>query len=148
MKRGLKKKLEDLIGPTVVEFDIHDLIQVIIGASIIAVPIAFTQETWAFGEVLPLLNIFIIMGLTIFFISIFTYFHYHKEHLHSNPKYHIFELVKRVAVTYVFSFIMVSLLLSLLQINSWGTDALLSFKRAVVVTFPSAMGAAISDTIK
>ena len=148
MKRGLKKKLENLIGPTVVEFDIHDLIQVIIGASIIAVPIAFTQENWNFGEVLPLLNIFIIMGLTIFFIAIFTYFHYHKEHLNSNPKYHLFELTKRVAVTYVFSFIMVSLLLSLLQINSWGTDALLSFKRVVVMTFPSAMGAVISDTIK
>ena len=148
MKRGTRKSWEEIIGPNVVEFDLHDLIQIIIGASILAVPIGFTQEAWTFGEVLPLLNIFIIMGLTIFFIAIFTYFHYHKEHLRANPKYHLFELTKRVLVTYIFSFIVVSVLLSLIQVISWSGDTLLAFKRVVVITFPSAMGAAISDTIK
>lgn len=149
MKREAGGKfLEGIIGPKAVEFDLHDLIQIIIGASILAVPIGFTQETWKFGEVLPLLNIFIIMGLTLFFIAIFTYFHYHKEHLRANPKYHLIELTKRVFVTYVLSFIVVAIFLSVIQIISWRTDLLLSFKRVVVITFPSAMGATISDKIK
>lgn len=148
MKRGVKKRLENIIGPTIVEFDLHDVIQIIIGASILAVPIGFTQETWKFGEILPLLNILVMMGLTLVFLAIFTYFHYHKEHMTANPKYHLFGLGKRVLVTYAFSFIIVSLLLSLIQVISWSGDALLAFKRVVVITFPSAMGAAVSDTIK
>ncbi|HKZ34095.1 MAG TPA: DUF2391 family protein [Candidatus Nanoarchaeia archaeon] len=148
MKRGVKERLKKLIGPTVVEFDLHDLIQVIIGASIIAVPTGFQEEAWNIGGTIPLFNTFIIMIMTLFFISIFTYFHYHKEHLNANPKYHLLELTKRVVITYVFSFIVVAIFLSVIQITSWGADALISFKRVAVLTFPASIGAAVSDTIK
>lgn len=149
MKREAKNKfLARVVGPTVVEFDIHDLIQIIIGASIIAVPIIFSQQSWNFVDVLPLLNTFIVLGLTVFFIAIFTYFHYHKENLRANPRYHIGKLIKRVVGTYVLSFIIVAIILSVIQVISLNAELISSFKRIVVITFPSAMGAAISDKIK
>ena len=146
-KRGVEK-LKRLIGPTVAQFDLHDLIQVIIGAGVVAVPTGFQAEAWRIGEVIPLLNTFILMIMTFFFLSIFTYFRYHKEHLSANPKYHILELTKRVVITYVFSFIVVSIFLSVIQVNSWSLEALISFKRVVLLTFPAAIGAAVSDTIR
>lgn len=148
MKRGGENNIKKIVEPIKVNFDLHDLLQVIIGASILAVPVGFTEETWGLGETLPLFNIFLLMGLTLFFIAIFTFLHYHKEHMNANPKYHIFELLKRVFVTYIMSFIIVALLLWIIQVTPWASDSLLAFKRIVVVTFPSALGGAISDTIK
>ena len=140
--------IESIIRPIEVEFNFHDFLQVIIGAAILAVPVGFTEETWGLGLTLPLSNIFMLMGLTLFFIAVFTFFHYHKEHVHANPRYHLFELTKRVLVTYIASFAMVSVLLNIIQVTPWATDSLLAFKRVAIVTFPSALGAAISDTIK
>jgi len=140
--------IKKIITPVKINFDFHDFMQVIIGAGILAVPVGFTEETWGLGQTLPLLNIFILMALTLFFIAIFTFFHYHREHIHANPKYHIFELTKRVVVTYLASFVMVAILLHVIQVTPWGTDSLLAFKRVVIIAFPSALGGAISDTIR
>ncbi|MEX2017615.1 MAG: DUF2391 family protein [Candidatus Pacearchaeota archaeon] len=140
-----KKESESVIS---IDFDVHDLFQVIIGATILAVPLGFTQETWDLGANLPLLNIIILMTITLFFISIFTYFHYHRHHIKEDPQHHISRMIKRVFITYVFSFIIVAALLTTIQIAPWTTDSLLAFKRVAIVTLPSALGATISDTIK
>ncbi len=139
---------KEAIIPVNIDFDIHDLFQVIIGATILAVPIGLTQETWDLGSSLPLLNIFVLMAITLFFISIFTYFHYHRYHIKENPSHHISRMIKRVFITYIFSFAVVSILLTVIQVTPWTTDSLLAFKRAAIVTLPSALGATISDTIK
>lgn len=144
----MKKKSKEALSPIKTSFDFHDLLQVIIGASVLAVPVGFTEETWVLGEILPLLNILILIVLTLFFIGIFTFFHYHKEHMHSNPRRHLSELSKRVLVTYLLSFVIVSILLGIIQVTPWVLDPIVAFKRVAIVTFPSAIGATISDTIK
>ncbi len=152
-KRKPKKKseLEKIIPPFTpikIKFGIRDFLQILIGASVLAVPVGFTEETWKLGETLPLTNILFLMLLTIFFISIFTYSHYHRKYIHTNTKHHVIEMTKRVLVTYIFSFIAVSILLGIIQVTPWQTNTMLAFKRVVIVTFPSALAATISDTIK
>ncbi len=149
MKKMVKMEgMKKVINPINIDFNIHDLFQVIIGASILAVPVGFTQEVWSLGESLPLLNIFLLMIVTLFFISIFTYFHYHRQYINANPMNHLSKLTKRVLVTYIFSFIVVAILLEIIQVTAWSVDTLLAFKRVVIVALPSALGAVISDTIK
>lgn len=135
-----------LIDPIRVNFNFHDFLQVIVGAFVLAVPIGFTQEVWDLGGTLPILNIIVIMFLTLFFITVFTYYHYHRNTMTKNPK-QIHEMVKRVVATYIMSFVVVSVFLWSIDVTPWTTDAVLAFKRVVITTFPSAIGAAISDRI-
>ena len=91
-------------------FFIHDLVQVIIGATILAIPVGFTQEVWEFSIDLPIINIVGIFIVSVIFISIFTYYHYHNISVKKNWKL----FIKRVSLTYVFSFITVCILLILI----------------------------------
>ena len=129
-------------------FNIQDILQIIVGAFVLAIPVGFTQEVWDLGKRLPTFNIVIIMLLTLFFIGIFTYYHYHREHINRNPRYHITELIKRVATTYVISFVIVALLMWVMQVTSWTTDPSYAFNIVALITFPAAIGAAISDRIR
>ena len=63
-------------------------------------------------------------------------------------KQHKLEFFKRVLATYIFSFVIVAVILALIQQTPWNTNAALAFKRVVIVTFPSSMSAAIADMIK
>ena len=138
------KIIQKIINPVMLEFYPRDVVQVLIGSSILAVPVAFTEETWKLGEILPLLNVILIMLLSLLFISMFVYYNYYRNKL----KEHWDEFLKRVISTYVFSFIVANLILFLIGQAPWSINALLAFKRAVLVSFPASMSAAIADTVK
>jgi|SRR3990167_2925568 len=152
-KREAKQSLEGIIpiGNSSIsvrtDFQFKDFLQIVVGASILAVPIGFTKEAWELGKSLPSVNVIILVALTLCFIALFTYAHYHREHIHSNPRYHLLELTKRVFATYLVSFLLVALLLSLIKVAPWETNALIAYKMTAIVTFPSSLGAAISDTL-
>jgi len=136
--------LHKIISPLMVEFHPKDVLQVVIGASILAVPVGFTEETWNLGKTLPLKNVVGLLLLSLLFISAFVYHNYYKNIL----KDHLGEFVKRVCSTYLISFIVVALLLTLIQRTPWNTDWIIAFKRVVIVTFPASMSAAVADVIK
>jgi len=136
--------LHKIISPLMVEFHPKDVLQVVIGASILAVPVGFTEETWNLGKTLPLKNVVGLLLLSLLFISVFVYHNYYKNRL----KDHLGEFIKRVCSTYFISFIVVALLLTLIQRTPWNTDWIIAFKRVVIVTFPASMSAAVADVIK
>lgn len=125
-------------------FFLHDLVQVIIGATILAVPVGFTEEVWNLSAVLPAVNIIGILAISIIFVSIFTYYHYH--HISVEKYWKVF--IKRVSLTYAFSFITVCILLILIGKASLSSEIIISLKRAVIVSLPASMSASIADTIK
>ena len=127
-----------------VEFHPKDVLQVVIRASILAVPVGLTEETWNLGKTLPLKNVVGLLLLSLLFISMFVYHNYYKNRL----KDHLGEFIKRVCSTYFISFIVVALLLTLIQRTPWNTDWIIAFKRIVIVTFPASMSAAVADVIK
>ena len=86
--------------------------------------------------------------LTLIFISTFVYSHYHRGRIKSNPKHHLKHFSNRVLFTYIFSFAIVALLLSVIKVAPWTTDFVLAFKRTIIVAFPCSMGAAIADVLK
>lgn len=138
------KAIHYTITPLMVEFKPRDLMQVIVGASILAVPVALTEETWNLGESLPLKNVLLLSTISIVFIGAFVYFNFYRYML----KGHIVEYIKRVASIYLFSLLIVGLILTIIQKCPWGIDNILAFKRIFIVAFPSSMSAAVSDTIK
>jgi uncharacterized membrane protein len=136
--------LHKIISPLMIEFYPRDVFQVIVGASILAVPVGFTEETWQLGGSLPLANILGLLFLSILFISLFVYHNYYRRRFGTHKK----EFFKRVISTYFFSFLIVALILTLIQRAPWNLDWVLALKRVIVVSFPAAMSAAVADTIK
>jgi len=138
------KVLSYALKPLMVEFRLRDLMQVIVGASILAVPVAMTEETWVLGAELPMQNVLMLSGLSLLFIAGFVYYNFYRF----NFKGHRFEYIKRVAAIYLFSMLVVGLLLTIIQKCPWGVDNLLAVKRILIVAFPASMAAAVSDTLK
>ncbi len=138
------KVLHKIMNPLMVEFHPKDVLQVMVGAAILAIPVGFTEETWKLGESLPLSNVLGFLLLSLLFISAFVYYSYYRGKLKEHHK----QFIKRVFSTYAISFIVVGLLLTMIQRAPWATDFTLAFKRVVIVTFPSTMSAAVADTIK
>jgi len=141
-KRKRENLLQEIVQPVIPKFKLKDILQVIIGATILAIPVGFTEETWRLGETLPTLNVSIIVLISLAFISMFTYYHYHN---HSRGYWG--EFTKRVLSTYVLSFLVVATLLTLIQKAPWSVEPLVAFNRAVLVTLPSSMSAVIADTL-
>lgn len=138
------KVISYALKPFMVEFKLRDLMQVIVGASILAVPVAFTEETWVLGDKLPLENVLLLSSLSLLFISGFVYFNFYRYNFKGN----ILEYFKRVVSIYVFSLLVVGMILTIIQKCPWQTDYLLALKRVLIVAFPASMSAAVSDTLK
>ena len=145
-KSGGKKIIfGNLVDPFFHEFHLKDVLQVIIGASILAIPVGFTKEVWELGETLQIINIFGFVILSLLFISLFTYYHYHRE---QGLKKHHKHFTRRVVLTYVLAFFVVGIILTLIQKAPWQTDWVLAFKRIALVTFPASLSGTLADAIK
>ena len=142
----VKSRLKvNFVEPLFHEFHLKDILQIMIGAAILAIPVGFTEETWRLGEVLPLSHIIGFIILSLSFTGAFVYYHYHRHHC---LKAHHMEFIKRVVSTYLLSFLVVAVLMTLIQKAPWSTNWLLAFKRVVLVTFPASMSGTIADVIK
>jgi len=130
--------------PMHVEFQIRDVMQVIIGASILAVPVGFTEETWKLGSYLPWSNVLGLLALSISFVAFFVYYDSYRYHL----KHYVPDYITRVLFTYIFVFLVVSAILTIIRVAPWQTDLMLAVKRVIIVSFPASMSAAITDTLK
>jgi uncharacterized membrane protein len=135
--------MDKIIYP--LKLELRDIVTQIIGASILAIPVGFTEETWKIGESIPSLNALAFVILSLAFISIFIYYNYYKHYKIKN-KYK--ELIKRTISTYLVSILIVAIILSLIGVAPWNSDFAIAFKRTIIVAFPASMSAAIADIIK
>ncbi len=133
-----------LVEPIMVLFRSHDVVQVVVGASLLAIPMAYTEETWRLGEQLALRNVFFLAAMSIVFIALFVYYNFYGEHIRT----HSLEFVKRTFSIYLISLIVVGLFLTIIEQAPWMTDWLLALKRTIIVAVPASMSASVADMIK
>ena len=138
------KVVHRVVKPLMVEVRKRDIVQILVGASILAIPVGFTEETWNLGQRLPLRNVLLLAGISISFIALFVYMNFYRFYLHD----HVFHYVKRVIAIYVLSLIVVGILMTIIQQCPWGVDNILAIKRVIIVTFPASMSATITDSLK
>lgn len=50
----------------------EDIIQVAVGASALAVPVAFSEEAWNLGRTLPVANIILLIALSLLFVNLYS----------------------------------------------------------------------------
>jgi uncharacterized membrane protein len=137
------KVIHYAVSPLRVELRRRDVMQIIVGSAILAIPVGFTEETWKLGETLPLINVLILGMITLLFIAAYVYFNFFKDVFYQQ----LFNYAKRVLAIYLLSLFVVGLLLTIIQRAPWAGDFSLALKRTIIVTFPSAMSAAVSDAV-
>jgi len=136
--------IHTMIEPFMVELKVRDILQIIVGATILAIPVGLTEETWVLADQLKMKNLLLLVVISLFFISLFVYFNSYRFHL----KEHIVEYVKRVIATYGLSLLVVGLLLTVIEKCPWGINTLLAVKRIIITALPASMAATISDALK
>ncbi len=146
--RAVGDEVQDILrratNPLKTEFLLKDLLQVVIGATILAVPVGLSEESWRLANDLPASRIATLAAISIIFIGTFVYYNYYRGTFED----HWDEYVKRVLSTYFFSLLVVAGLLSLIEVAPWSMDLVLTFKRTIIVAFPASMSAVVADTIK
>lgn len=129
--------------PLKVELRRRDLAQILVGASLLSVPVGFTQEAWMLGTQLPTLNVVVLALVSIAFIGLYAYFTFYRDLFRE----YRFEYFKRVIAIYAISMSVVALFLTIIEVAPWATDPVVALKRVVIVGFPASMSAALSDSI-
>ena len=136
--------VQRVVKPLMVEFRWRDVLQTTIGAAVLAIPAAYTEETWDLGSELPATNIAAIAIISVLFIATFVYFNFYKAYL----KDFLGQYFLRVIATYVIALTVVATLLTMIEQAPWGIDTALAIKRIVVVAFPASMSAIVTDALK
>ena len=136
--------LEHIITPLMVELRPRDILQIIIGASILAIPVGMTEETWNLGSELPLLNVILLTLIGIGFIAFFVYYNFYKDLLR-NYKWNY---IKRVLTIYFLSLLVIAIFLLIIQKSPWFSEPLVALKRLLIITYPCSMSATVTDVIK
>ena len=137
------KELQHINVPLKVELKIRDILEVIVGASILAIPVAFTEEVWNMGEDLHWLNIIALSAISLLFLGSFIYYSSYRKRLELFRK----EYYKRIFLTYFLSIMVVGLLLFIVDKAPFFTDFDLALKRTIIGAFPASMSATVTDNI-
>ena len=133
-----------VISPLMVEFRWRDVVQLVVGACVLAIPVAFTEEVWQLGQQLPMLNVVGVALASVTFLTLFAYFIFYQEHLRG---YEV-DLIKRVIAAYAVTLVVAALLLTLFDKCPWSTDTSTAIKRIVLVSFPACFSATVVDSLK
>ena len=63
------KVIQHTIAPFMVELEPRDILQIIVGASVLAIPVGLIEETWILGNELPMKNVLLLSVVSILFLS-------------------------------------------------------------------------------
>jgi len=124
------------------KIDFEDLSQLIIGSTVLSVPIAFTEEAWNLSETIPILNLGVIMLLTLCFIALYAYKGIFQGKIKERKK----TFIKRVLIDYGVTLVVVIIVLFALNKLPLSEDPLIAFKRVIIISFPASMGAIVVDS--
>ncbi len=124
-------------------FSRKDLAQIVVGASVLVNPLAITEDAWALGRDLPLLNTLLIAAAS---YSVIAWFIYHSFHGGSIKGHHR-EFRRRVLSVYLVTLAVSSL--CLLAIGKWPilSEPLVAIKRTILVSLPGSFLATAVDSM-
>jgi uncharacterized membrane protein len=130
--------------PVMVEFKPRDLAQVVVGSTILAVPMILSDETIRTAEELTRTRIAIVAIVSISFVAAFAYFNFYRTLIRG----HVFNFIKRVAMTYGVSLLVVLGLMETLGQTHWATDPQHTVRHLILVGLPASMFATVADAVK
>jgi uncharacterized membrane protein len=126
------------------KIDRSDIAELVVGASVLAFPVAVTEEIWNLSEQIAPFNIFLIAAVSCVFLSVFIFYIHGEESDNSSRRLEI----KRVIATYGVTLLVCAAILILLGKFPLLTDTAVALKRVVLVAFPASFSATVVDSLK
>ena len=123
-----------------VSFRARDVVEIALGACILAFPTATTEEVWNLGAELSLSRAMLFMVASVFFLAVLIY----GMHGHKSGDTSVF--LQRVLATYGVTFLIGAALLFGVDRLELFTDPLTGLKRAILVAFPASFAATAVDS--
>lgn len=120
----------------------EDIIQVCIGASIFAIPIAFTEEAWKMSKSLPNIKIFLVFFTSILFNSCFIYYGIYEGKITNK----VFIFSSRIIINYTITLLTVCYILYILNILKPEDSLYTWLAKVIVISFPASLSGAIVDS--
>ena len=136
----LKQKIDKIKA----DLTIQDVMQILVGASILAIPSALTEEVWDMGKSVPWINILAMLFIEYLIIGMFIYFKSYSE----NIKTYRVAFVKRILVIMLFSGLIIGLFLALVGQLPLFDDTGVAVKRIIIGMLPASMSATVMDSLK
>lgn len=121
-------------------FNLEDLIQIVIGSSLLVAPIAFSEEAWQLSVSLPLRNIILLMILSLTFIGMYVY----QGIFSGNVRERMGIFISRIFIDYLITLCVVFIILLALDKVPF-ENMLIAFKRIVLIGFPASLVGVVLD---
>jgi len=121
-----------------------DAAELIIGACVLAFPVAVTEEVWNLSEQISLFQILLIAATSCFFLSVFIYYVHSRKV--DDSSFHLD--IWRVVATYGITLLVCATILSLLGKFPLASDTAVALKRMVLVAFPASFSATVVDSLR
>lgn len=138
------KVISHTLHPFMVELKPRDILQIIVGSTILGIPVGFTEEVWNLGVTLPNINVIMISIVSFSFISLFVYFNFYRFVI----KDHYINYLKRIIATYLITILVIGTILTLIDKCPWDQNPAVAIKRIILVALPASMSAVVTDVIK
>lgn len=119
----------------------EDIIQVVIGASALTVPVAFSEESWKLSETLPLFNVIMLLMLSLLFIGLYAI----QGIFQGQIKHRLYHFILRAIIDYGITLIVVFIILLALNRMPLFDEPIIAIKRIILLSFPASMGGVIVD---
>lgn len=132
------------INPLMIELKPRDVLQIFVGAFLVASPLCFTEEVWNLSDQLPAHKIETLQLTSFLFVTAFIYLNFYRFRFRGN----VINFLKRSLATYLITLASVAYILFLIDKLPYETDFNLAYKRVILIGFPSVFGATLSDYIK
>ncbi|MCB0342298.1 MAG: DUF2391 family protein [Pseudobdellovibrionaceae bacterium] len=138
------KPISNIINPLMVELKPRDVLQLFVGAFLIAAPLCFTEEVWNLSVSLKNMKVYYLALVSFVVTTLFIYFNFYRSRLRGN----IINFIKRIIATYVITASSVVLLLFLIDKFPIREAPIITIKRVIIISFPALFGAVLSDYLK
>ena len=121
----------------------EDIIQVVVGASALAVPIAFSEESWNLSNTLPMTNVIFLVVLSLVFINLFTF----QSIYQGNIKFRLLVFLSRTILVYLITLFVVSIVLVAMDKLPLISEPIVALKRIIIISLPASMGGVVVDSL-
>jgi uncharacterized membrane protein len=133
-----------VVMPLGVEFGLRDLTEIVVGATVLAIPVGYTEEVWVLGEQLSNFHAILIVLVSLLFTAAFTYAVFYRDHFKGYEN----EFVKRLVSSYLVTLTVAALVLLLVDKLPLFEAPGVAIRRTILVAFPATFSATVVDSLK
>ena len=138
------KPINQIINPLMVELNPRDVLQIFVGAFLVAAPLCFTEEVWTLSRELKTENVMALGLISLVTVALYIFFNFYRFKIKGN----VINYVKRVLATYVITATSIILILALIDKFPIQETPNIAINRVIIICFPALFGAVISDYLK